>query len=185
MSNFVHTKPGNASGGTGLRVPYLAAGVIRVRIVSRRSRYFGPVQRQRDARVVECRCDVDDASTVAITPGHRIVAVGPDSALEVPGHVHAAADRGLDDPVAQELHVVNPLIEAGSRQVRRERVGHVPHDRVTAGGPAAVGGAGHEATVVDGAELGVAGPGTGGGPVFGARAPAIRGVKCETDWDRV
>src|SRR3954470_10351725 len=72
------------------------------------------------ARIVVVPCDVVAVGQPASPFGNEIGADGRPAPLQVPAHVHAAANGGFDDPVPQKLHVRLPRTSAHAlSEVRR------------------------------------------------------------------
>src|SRR5690606_18077783 len=85
---------------------------LRIPVVSGRAGNNLPGEAQAPRRVVVGRTDVDHVDMAARPPpGQRIDAVRTHAALEIPGQIEPTTQTGFDDPVAQELHVLDPPVE--------------------------------------------------------------------------
>src|SRR6476661_1565099 len=89
--------------------PLLAADRAVALIERPREPGLAPREPQRRRRIVVVEPDVDAHVAVAAPPGEEVDAGVRAAALQVVAEIHPAALAGLDDPIAQERHVVDPL----------------------------------------------------------------------------
>src|SRR5207237_6099981 len=79
-----------------------------------RERAVSPIQLKRMIGIVVIKRDVVAVVGAVSTLDDEVVADVRTAALQIPAQIHAATLARFDDPVAQELHVLNALVAAAA-----------------------------------------------------------------------